>query len=122
MKKMLNTQLVGLDVPLFLLSKIMKDIIQNTVEFLKQDFELPLVVETLTEEKLIQLLTPIVSKMLDREFEKLLNICYRVDLGENRLKSILHESQPENIAMELATALVKRQIQKIEIRQRYTEE
>jgi hypothetical protein len=114
--------LVGLDVPLFLLSKIMKDIIQNTVEFLKQDFELPMVVETLTEEKLIQLLTPIVSKMLDREFEKLLNICYRVDLGENRLKSILHESQPENIAMELATALVKRQIQKIEIRQRYSEE
>ncbi|MFD2201467.1 hypothetical protein [Shivajiella indica] len=98
----------------------MRDNIQSTMEFLKQDFELPLVKEKLTEEKLIQLLTPIVSKMLDREFEKLLNICYRVDLGENRLKAILHESPPENMAMELATALVKRQVQKIEIRQKYS--
>jgi hypothetical protein len=97
------------------------DTLQSTMEFLKQDFELPVIKDELNEEKLITLLTPVVSKMLDREFEKLLNICYRIDLGENRLKSILHESKPENMAMELATALVKRQIQKIEIRQKYSQ-
>jgi hypothetical protein len=97
------------------------DTLPSTMEFLKQDFELPVIKDELTEEKLIALLTPVVSKMLDREFEKLLNICYRIDLGENRLKSILHESKPESMAMELATALVKRQIQKIEIRQKYSQ-
>jgi hypothetical protein len=98
----------------------MEDTIQKSLEFLKQDFELPMIQDKLTEEKLIKVLTPVVSKMLDRDFEKLLNICYRIDLGEKKLKSILHESQPENMAQELATALVKRQIQKIEIRKKYS--
>jgi len=97
------------------------DTLHNTMEFLKQDFELPVIKDELTEEKLIDFLTPVVSKMLDREFEKLLNICYRIDLGENRLKYILHESEPEHMARELASALVKRQIQKIEIRQKYSQ-
>ena len=98
----------------------MEDTIQKSLEFLKQDFELPMIQDRLTEEKLIKVLTPVVSNMLDRDFEKLLNICYRIDLGEKKLKSILHESQPENMAQDLATALVKRQIQKIEIRQKYS--
>jgi hypothetical protein len=98
----------------------MEDTIQKSLEFLKQDFELPMIQDKLTEEKLIKVLTPVVSNMLDRDFEKLLNICYRIDLGEKKLKYILHESQPENMAQDLATALVKRQIQKIEIRQKYS--
>lgn len=112
--------MVGLFVPLFFWPSFMENTIQKSLEFLKQDFELPLIQEKLTEEKLIKVLTPVVSNMLDRDFEKLLNICYRIDLGEKKLKSILHESQPEHVAQDLATALVKRQIQKIEIRQKYS--
>lgn len=112
--------MVGLFVPLFFWPNFMEDTIQKSLEFLKQDFELPMIQDRLTEEKLIKVLTPVVSNMLDRDFEKLLNICYRIDLGERKLKSILHESQPENMAQDLATALVKRQIQKIEIRQKYS--
>jgi hypothetical protein len=58
--------------------------------------------------------------MLNRDFERLLQICYRVDLGENKLKQILHESEPELMAFDLAKALVERQMLKIEIKRRYS--
>lgn len=99
----------------------MSEILQHTAAFLKEDFQLPEVKEELTEEILAQTLKPIISRMLDREFERLLNICYRIDLGETKLKKILHESDPEHMAEDLAQALVKRQIQKIEIRQKYSQ-
>lgn len=99
----------------------MSEILHQTANFLKEDFSLPEVKEALTEENLVQALTPVISRMLDREFERLLNICYRIDLGESRLKKILHESDPKHMAADLAQALVKRQIQKIEIRQKYSQ-
>ncbi|MDX5480001.1 hypothetical protein [Fontibacter flavus] len=99
----------------------MTEILHQTAIFLKEDFSLPEVKEALTEENLVHALTPVISRMLDREFERLLNICYRIDLGESKLKKILHESDPEHIAADLARALVKRQIQKIEIRQKYSQ-
>ncbi len=58
--------------------------------------------------------------MLDREFERLLQICYRIDLGEEKLKKILHESEPDHVAPDLARALWNRQKQKVEIRKRYS--
>ena len=58
---------------------------------------------------------------MDRNLERLLQICYRVDLPENTLKRILHESEPEQVAVDLAKALWDRQKQKVEMRRRYSE-
>jgi hypothetical protein len=77
--------------------------------------------EVLSEEDLVSLLTPLIKTMLDRDFEKLLQICYRVDLGEEKLKTILHKSDPETLASDLARALVARQILKVDIRRKYSE-
>ncbi|WP_291777583.1 hypothetical protein [Cecembia sp.] len=97
----------------------MSEIIKASKAYFEKAFELPVIKEELNEEDLIQLILPTVKKMLDRDLERLLSICYRIDLGENKLKKILHESAPESMAYELSSALVKRQIQKIEIRQKY---
>jgi hypothetical protein len=97
----------------------MSDIIQASAAFFEKELQLPDAKEYTGEVELINLLVPIIKRMLDREFEKLLSFCYRIDLGENKLKTILHESAPDSMANELATALVKRQIQKLEIRQKY---
>ena len=63
---------------------------------------------------------PIIQQMLNMDFENLLQLCDRIDLGENKLKSILHTSDPELISFELAKALVERQLLIIEIRNRYS--
>ncbi|PSL05773.1 hypothetical protein [Cecembia rubra] len=100
----------------------MLPILQQTAEVLKKDFNLPEIHENFTEERLIEILSPIIKQMLDRDFERLLHICYRIDLGEQLLKKILHESAPDQMSFDLAKALIKRQIQKIEIRNRYRNE
>lgn len=97
----------------------MKDIILASAAYFKKEFELPEIRENLNEEQLIKLLSPIIKRMLDRDFERLLGLCYRIDLGEQKLKKILYESDPDSMAEELASALVARQIQKLEIRQKY---
>lgn len=86
-----------------------------------KDFQLPEVKEEFTEEKAIEILAKAISQLMDRNLERLLQICYRIDLSENKLKQILHESEPDHVAMDLAKALWNRQKQKVEIRRRYSE-
>jgi len=87
---------------------------------LRKDFDLPELGEIFEEEKAILLLSKAVSQLLDRDFERLLQICYRIDLGEEKLKKILHESEPDQVSLDLARALWERQKLKIEIRKRYS--
>ena len=93
---------------------------QENFLLLQKDFDLPEKVDEFDEEKAITLLSKVISYMLDREFERLLQICYRIDLGEEKLKRILHESEPDQVASDLAQALWTRQKQKVEIRKRYS--
>lgn len=96
-------------------------LIKEAAHSLQKDFALPAIAEAFSEEDLVLILTPLIKTMLDRDFEKLLQICYRVDLGEDKLKTILHKSDPETLASDLARALVARQILKAEIRRKYSE-
>ncbi|MFD2035667.1 hypothetical protein ACFSKL_12760 [Belliella marina] len=96
-------------------------LIQETFQLINKDFELKTTEKVDLEDQLIELLTPVIYQMLNRDFEKLLQICYRIDLDENQLKYILHESNPEHIASELAKAITKRQMKKVEIRRKYSE-
>lgn len=93
---------------------------QETFLLLEKDFQLPEVKSDFDEIKAQGLLAKVISQMLDREFERLLQICYRIDLGEEKLKRILHESEPDQVASDLAKALWERQKIKVEIRRRYS--
>ncbi|MEB2776653.1 hypothetical protein SYJ56_15115 [Algoriphagus sp. D3-2-R+10] len=87
---------------------------------LRKDFELPEVSSEFDEVKAIAMLSKVIAFMLDREFERLLQICYRIDLGEEKLKKILHESEPDQVALDLAKALWERQKLKVELRKKYS--
>ncbi|PRY86245.1 hypothetical protein [Mongoliibacter ruber] len=97
------------------------EVAEEVFSILKKDFEFPSEIEVKDQGYLLQLLVPLVSRMLDRDFERLLQICYRIDLGENKLKKILHESSPEEMAKDLSIAIIERQILKIEIRRKYSD-
>lgn len=97
------------------------EVAEEVFSILKKDFEFPSEIEVKDQSYLLQLLVPLVSRMLDRDFERLLQICYRIDLGENKLKKILHESSPEEMAKDLSIAIIERQILKIEIRRKYSD-
>lgn len=94
---------------------------EETFSLINKDFQLPEIKEEFSEEKALAVLTKAISQMMDRNFERLLQVCYRIDLAENKLKQILHESEPDFVAADLAKALWDRQKQKVEIRRRYSE-
>jgi hypothetical protein len=94
---------------------------EETFALITKDFELPEIKEEFSEEKAIQILAKTISQLMDRNLERLLQVCYRIDLAENKLKQILHESEPDQVAADLARALWERQKQKVEIRRRYSE-
>jgi hypothetical protein len=94
---------------------------EETFSLITQNFQLPEIKEAFSEEKALATLTKAISQLMDRNLERLLQICYRVDLPENTLKRILHESEPGQVAADLAKALWDRQKQKVEMRRRYSE-
>lgn len=93
---------------------------EETFSLITKDFQLPEIKEGFSEEKALAVLTKAISQMMDKNLERLLQVCYRIDLAENRLKQILHESEPDYVAADLAKALWERQKQKVEIRRRYS--
>lgn len=97
-----------------------QSISQETFALVTKDFQLPEIKEAFSEEKALHILTKAISQLMDRNLERLLQVCYRVDLAENKLKQILHESEPDQVAADLAKALWDRQKQKVEIRRRYS--
>ncbi|UKJ06827.1 hypothetical protein [Solitalea lacus] len=61
-----------------------------------------------------------VNEMLSADFSGLLNILYRADVNEDRLKQALAEN-PELPGEVIADAYIQRQLQKIETRRKYSQ-
>ena len=89
---------------------------------IQHEFDLSPVVIDMTEEQVKKILSQFIGQLLDKNFERLLQICYRIDLGEEKLKGILQESEPKKISMDLAIAIWERQKLKVKIRRRYSAE
>lgn len=98
----------------------MNSLIEETYALVTQELSLPAPQEGFDEGKAVSLLTQAVRQLLDQNLERLLQICYRIDLSENLLKKILAESPPEFLASDLAQAMWDRQKQKIVLRKRYS--
>jgi hypothetical protein len=96
--------------------------IQETLQLIQHEFDLSNVKIGMTEEQVQKILSHFIRQLLDKNFERLLQICYRIDLGEEILKGILQESEPEKISMDLAIAIWERQKLKIKIRRMYSAE
>lgn len=93
---------------------------EATFALVIKDLPLPELTEGFSEEKALEVLTKAISQLMDRDMERLLQLCYRVDLEENTLKQILHEAPPETVAFDLARALWERQKQKVMLRRQYS--
>lgn len=97
-----------------------REVFKEVAGMISTDLQTPISNTDWDQESLIQYLTPIVRGMLDRDFNRFLQICYRVDIGENRLKTILAEAPPETLAETLSREFVSRQVQKIQLRRKYS--
>ncbi|EON77631.1 hypothetical protein ADIS_1850 [Lunatimonas lonarensis] len=89
---------------------------------LQERLSLPEVPKSGTREELASLICPRIQRLLDRDMERLLQLCYQIDLGEEKLKNILYHTPVMTMAMELSLALVDRQLLKLQLRAKYRNE
>ncbi len=67
--------------------------------------------------ELKHLLTSQIAWMLDHQFERLLQAMYRIDVNEEEFRNVLTGKDP--VAESLADLVLKRELQKIQLRERY---
>lgn len=61
-------------------------------------------------------LTQKLAEMLEKDFNGLINLLYRIDIDENNLQELFSSQNKEFIPSALADLIIKRQIQKINLR------
>ncbi len=64
-------------------------------------------------------LTQVIGYLLDKNFEKVLQAMYRIDINEEKLKVALASDPPDQIAPKIANLIIERELQKIESRRGY---
>ena len=66
-------------------------------------------------------LTNKLSELLDTKYDTLINILYRIDVGEDKLSKLFSGKNKEHIPAALASIIIERSLQKVIFRQMYKE-
>ena len=61
----------------------------------------------------------VISYLLDKDFNRLLNAVYRIDISEQKLQKALSVDPPNMVAPSIATLILERELQKVETRKKY---
>jgi hypothetical protein len=89
---------------------------KNSIDVLARNFDL----ETLNDFKLFrETLIQRLDYLVNRDFEKLLWILYRIDVKEQLVKDVLSDKENLNPAETLADLIIQRQLQKVQTRIKY---
>lgn len=84
------------------------DIVENTLQINDQN---------MLRNKLIE----VISYLIDHNFEKLLLILYRIDVDEEKAKTLLSKNLPSAAPEILADLIIQRQIKKEEVKRSFTQ-
>lgn len=76
--------------------------------------------DTLSVDSLERRLTKVVQYLLDKDFQRLINIMYRIDLAESTFQQVLANEEPDQIASCLSKYILERELQKAALRQKYS--
>jgi hypothetical protein len=85
-----------------------------SVRLIKKEFGLD--PGTVLSESFVVDLSHTINEMISKDFSQLINILYRLDVNEEKLKKILKENQAEDAGDLIAKLVIERQMQKIESR------
>lgn len=89
-------------------------------DFLQNGFELQLDEDAFQNyQGLCDSLEEILSWLLERDEQRLLQLLYRIDLGEEKLKKSMMENEQHSLAAILAQLIIKREAQKVLIRNHF---
>ena len=71
-------------------------------------------------EELYEQLEPVIRHFIERDFEKLQNVLYRIDISEEKVKAALFGIQHESTSELLTQIILKRELEKVVFRLQYS--
>ncbi len=91
--------------------------INSLIKIINKDFE---VADGLSEERLRELMVNSFAYLIEEDFSKLLQILYRADVDQYKLKELLESNADQSSAEVIADAYIARQKAKIETWKKYS--
>ena len=96
----------------------MDSLLPDVLKFTNRDFDLEIPVsEVSSQDEFLKLLTRVIQHLLDKDFERLMNGLYRIDVDENKVKLAMTTDQ---VAENIARLIIERELQKVETRRKYS--
>ena len=92
-----------------------KETIPLLIEKLSKDFNLEkdnLPVNS-DLEKIREYFIKKITEMMEKDFERLLNSLYRIDLSEDKVQKVFYGEEKTNIPEKLADLIIERQMQRV---------
>lgn len=74
--------------------------------------------DTVPMDELKEKLAQHINHLINTDFEKLVYYLYRIDVDENKMRTLLQKTAGENAAGLIAALIIDRQLQKIELRKK----
>jgi hypothetical protein len=75
--------------------------------------------EKMSDDEVCSLLAAYINDLIKNDFEKLIAYLYRIDVSEQKLKSLLQQHPQEDAGNIIASLIIERQKQKIKTRQQF---
>ncbi len=86
-------------------------------DFLLEEEVLPSAIDSL--EELRQNLKKVITYLLDKDMNRLLNALYRIDVSEEKVKQVLSNAKADELSGDLTDLIIHRELQKVKTRQQY---
>ena len=86
------------------------------IKYLNEKFELNIPVET-TQEQMEIFLARRINQLIENDFTQLLQILYRIDVSEQKLRSLLKQNTGTDAGRIIAVLIIERQLEKSRSRQ-----
>jgi hypothetical protein len=71
-------------------------------------------------EKARQQLIFLINELINKDFHSLVQLLYRIDVNENKIRTFLDQNTERDSAIILADLIIERQLQKVESRHRFS--
>ena len=72
--------------------------------------------DTATREKVLRALTNLVAELIEKDFARLVQVLYRMDVEEEKLKKAFAENVGKDAATIIAELILQRHLQKLQTR------
>ena len=94
---------------------------QELVSYVNQTFNMQ-VTSSASREQLEDLLAERINQLIVQDFASLVQLLYRIDVNEQKLKSLLKENTGTDAARIIAVLIIERQLQKKSSRQSHRDD